>query len=186
MNNILPGGYFFTPVVENTAQTVMGTSENQRLVTIKGAEVKLDATLAGGDEFTFSSDSLQNFTVRTSGSVEPDGGTISLGFEILGIDHIMELQSAVSPDAPAQVIAKVVVFGELSDGGVESEPFEYPVTVCEGCLTVDVGACADLPADFETQLTGGECNPLQDAAVECCTDADGNLVCPAVSTASPM
>jgi hypothetical protein len=76
------------------------------------------------------------------------------------------------------VTAEVVVFGDLNGGDVESVPFFYPVDVCDGCLKIDRGPCSGLPDDFEPEQ-GGECNPLQDAAADCCTDADGDDVCPA-------
>ena len=55
-----------------------------------------------------------------------------------------------------------------------SDPFNFPVQVCNGCLVGSVSPCpyASAPAN-----SGNSCNPAQDQVVDCCTE-NGELVCP--------
>ncbi len=61
------------------------------------------------------------------------------------------------------------MFGDLDGSDVESDPFIYPVEVCNGCMLIDNGDCAGLGDDFEGAQGGNPCNPLQDVPVDCCT-----------------
>ena len=166
-------GYLFAPLVQNNA---VGLADNPgaRLAAIEGADVEL--TLQEG--FTPAGDPADelSFTAYFSGAIQPDGGLASFAFIVL-TKQFMEtfIEPALPPGPPMEVIARIVVFGQMGGSTTESVPFNYPIEVCNGCMTVDVGACADLPADYEA-LTGGICNTLQDVPLECCDDF---TVCPA-------
>jgi hypothetical protein len=55
-----------------------------------------------------------------------------------------------------------------------SDPFNYPLQVCNGWLVGNLGPCP-----FKNVVnTGNACNPAQDDIVDCCTD-NGALICPA-------
>ncbi len=170
------GGYVFGALVQNNA---VGLSDNPgaRLAAIEGADVEL--TLQEG--FTPAGDPSADlsFTTNFGGAIEPDGGLASFGFIIL-TKQFMDTYLAPSPDlAPGALLeinARITIFGQMGGSNTESVPFNYPIEVCNGCMTVDVGACADLPADFQA-LEGGICNTLQDVPLECCDDG---TVCPAV------
>ncbi len=168
------GGYLFAPLVQNNA---IGLADNPgaRLALIEGADVEL--TLQEG--FTPAADPGDelSFTSFFSGAIEPDGGLASFAFIVL-TKQFMEtyIEPALPPGPLLEINATITVFGQMGGSSTSSVPFHYPIEVCNGCMLVDVGACADLPADFEA-LEGGLCNTLQDVPLECC---DGGTVCPAV------
>jgi hypothetical protein len=174
-------GYRFTPVVQSFAEVTSGTSRQQRIIVIEGANVDLsfqqDAngnSVGDGLPAAFTS-----FSLGFSGTIEP-GGTAAFNFTILPFEVLEHLAPLLSPDGrqATQVRAEVSMFGTMSGGRVRSDPFLYWIDVCNGCLVNSVGSCATLPEDFEGEL-GGACNPTQDTArVDCC-DAGGALVCPA-------
>lgn len=167
-------GYLFTPLAQNNALSIDG-NPNARLATIQGAEVALTlqdpaVAVAEGD---------LSFTKRFSGTIQPDGGLTSFSFTIIDKRVLDAIAGAIeSPDQRFEVLAEIKVFGTMGGGDLESVPFTYAVDVCEGCMRVDVGPCADLTEEF-VPLTGGECNPLQDVITQCCTELDDSLTCPA-------
>jgi hypothetical protein len=171
-------GYLFTPVVQSRAQEIKG-DPGARLIQLQGAEVELE-TQPG---LLASTRPWPKFTSRFSGSVSP-GGTSGLAFTVLNKEHLADLAATglLSPVQRATVIAHIVVFGVMDDQDVESEPFQYPIEVCAGCLAYDRGPCSALPSGFKG-LTGGQCNLLQDEAVDCCSTDAGDYLCPAVTPA---
>jgi len=75
---------------------------------------------------------------------------------------------------------RVQALGTTNTGtSMTSDPFNYPLDVCDGCLAASVGPC---PLPAAPVNTGNACNPAQDEAVDCCTD-NGVLVCPAIWSA---
>jgi hypothetical protein len=71
------------------------------------------------------------------------------------------------------------VFGHTTTRDIESDPFDYPVSVCAGCLVANVRAC---PYTTAPTNLGNECNVAQDTPVDCCT-VGGDLICPPVVSA---
>ena len=173
-------GYLFNPIVQNNAVDPTTSTAPPRIATIQGAEVSL--TPQAGFNLSVD-DSLLHFTRKFGGTIQPSGGVTAFSFVILDkalLDAIG--QSLAVGDDPVEVDAKITVFGNLNGTGVESQPFSYPVLVCNGCMQRTVGTCATLAADFVAS-TGGQCNTLQDVYTDCCTAADGSLTCPAVPPA---
>jgi hypothetical protein len=74
------------------------------------------------------------------------------------------------------VNARVRVFGSTNSSDVESDPFDFPINVCNGCLVASVLPCPVLNAPLNR---GNECNIAQDRIVDCCS-LNGSLVCPAI------
>lgn len=175
-------GYLFTPLVQNNAVT-LEANPNTRIASVQGATVKL--TLQEGSGVDVASPTvapLIDFTKRFSGSIQPDGGLSSFSFTIIDKNLLDAMAGSLgTPDQRLEVEADIRVFARMGGGEVESLPFVYVVDVCNGCMLVDVGPCANLPDGF-TPLQGGVCNPLQDVFTECCTEIDDTLTCPAVST----
>ncbi len=172
-------GYVFNPIVQNNAIAPATDTAPPRIATIQGAEVSL--TLQSGFTLSGVPDNLLHFTRRFGGTIQPDGGVTAFSFAILDpalLDAIGQSLGAGSD--PVEVNAKVTIFGNLNGSGVESQPFYYPILVCNGCMQRSVGACADLAQDFVAS-TGGQCNALQDFYTDCCTEGDGSLTCPAVA-----
>jgi len=161
-------GYIFNPVVQNRATASKNAT---RVAFIEGYEVDISFP----DGSVTADSSLTSFSRRTSASIFP-GGNTGMSFEIVPVELLESLGLAAGESV--ELVAEVSVFGTMDGGDVESTPFAYPITVCNGCMTVDLGACSDVATDFSPQ-TGGECNTLQDIPVECCTLSDSSLLCPA-------
>ncbi|HXI55103.1 MAG TPA: hypothetical protein VNO55_03540, partial [Polyangia bacterium] len=73
-----------------------------------------------------------------------------------------------------QLAARIRVSGDRS-GTVDSDPFLFPIRVCDGCLIGRVETC---PFTTPPTNTGNACNVAQDEVVDCCSTGD-NLTCPA-------
>ena len=67
-------------------------------------------------------------------------------------------------------------FGSTTSESIESDPFVYPLAICEGCLVASVQPC---PVSAAPNRTGNPCNIAQDAPVDCC-QSGSDLVCPSV------
>jgi hypothetical protein len=148
-------GYVFTPVVQSLVETNSGTD---RRVFFNGAEIELDH--AGGDAV------VNPFTTAFSGSVEP-GATAGVAFEITPAGL-----------AEGEYLAHIQIFGNINGGDVESQVFDYPITVSASAFAVDLGDCAALESEYAGVIAGSTCNALQDGTIECCDDG-GDLICPA-------
>ena len=175
-------GYLFTPVVQSLVAETASETGSPRIVFIEGADVKLSfqaGLLSEAEEAGLEESGLSEFSLPFSGAVMP-GGLASFAFVVVPKKLLDTLAGKVSAE-PAHITAEVTMFGELDGGSVESQSFNYPIQVCSGCMRIDNGPCADLPDSFEP-LTGGACQQLQDVPVDCCTDTEGALVCPAVKT----
>jgi hypothetical protein len=183
-------GYLFTPEIRNLtlAPTVSGTrpgNPNAHIFFMRGAEVQV---LAGPDPaseaavLALQAANLASRTILTSGTIEPNG-TLGTGFLVFDNDMLRAMQGAIPAGTQTQVVVRVVAFGQIDDAEIETPPFDYPVTLCEGCLLFDFGFCEDLPGDISIP-TGGECTPLGDGALACCTTASGIVLCPAQPVAA--
>lgn len=179
-------GYLFTPVVQN-GTAVDPDNPNQNVVILQGADISLVAgttstsieLLDGLGGAPLLREEQQRRTMLFSGSVAP-GGTTGVGFLALDADQVNELRAAMDSKGwtSVQIVARISIFGEIDGGGlVETPPFDYPITVCIGCLVRDLGACSSVPPGTQIR-TGNSCNPYQDTPVDCCT-SNGALLCPA-------
>ena len=68
---------------------------------------------------------------------------------------------------------RVRVFGSTNTQDIESDPFDFPVYVCGGCLIANVQPCPYTSPPATRQ----QCNIAQDNSVDCCS-LNGELVCP--------
>lgn len=158
--------YDMYPVIASRIETSDTQTQLQRTIRVEGARVKLRN--AGSDSV------IDEFEVPFSGSVLPDGGSTAFAVRLADANNI-SLFSAGST-----IVAEVKVFGDLAGGEVESDPFLYPIDVCQDCLFNNLGGCETVLTSFEPE-PGGECNPAQDVPVDCCTNSvSGRLLCPAV------
>lgn len=175
-------GYLFTPVIQNLAAFNEGTNT---YFFIEGANVDLEFTkdfFSEAEVEQFKTEGNSRFVQEFSGSVAP-GAVEVLNFEIVPAAMLTALAAKLQPGDTTRVVAKVEVIGELGGGDTSSQKFSYPIDVCNGCLSNNLGSCDELALDI-TVRPGGSCQPLQDGNVDCCT-ADGSLVCPAISTVIP-
>lgn len=180
-------GYIFTPSARNDLQTVGDELTGPKTIYVDHARVRLnfyDPDFQGSFD-----DSLVNFSVATSGSIEPNGGTAAFSFEIVPPELLAmirpRLGDMVAGQPPPRTVIDAIVqlVGSRGGGGGDevSNEYRYPIEVCVGCIAVDLGACTSLTEGFEAQ-TGGFCNAEQDGVLECC---DGLRTCPAVAVPPP-
>lgn len=176
----LAGGqpYVFTPVVRSSALE-NPDDINDNVVFLRGADVELLAapTQRSIDVITMLGPAE---TVRThlfSANVEP-GGSSGVIFILIDQQQVGNLANIIGPEESVQLVARLSVFGEIDGADVTSPEFDYPITVCEGCLVRTVYPdCASLP-DGATIAPGGVCNAFQDGIVDCCVSG-GVTQCPA-------
>lgn len=171
-------GYIFTPLVENRA---VGDVETDRRVFIDGAVVRLRFAQDFFDDATINrleAEGLSYFTQPFSGSIVSNGFG-AFRFEIIPRVVLEEMQGNLGAGEFTRITAEVEMRGTIDGKDVTSPTFNYPIEVCNGCLTRDLGPCAALTTD-DIQ-TGGACQEKQDGFVDCCTGTDNSLVCPAVA-----
>ena len=131
---------------------------------------------------------LSSFSVPIAGFADPSRGD-SPGFGVAGTILIdagtaQAARGALQGTGGTQnLIARVVVLGRTLGGTeVETPPFDYPVTLCYGCLVAfppeaddpaSPGFDCDAAAEVQTE---GLCRPGQDEAVPCSL-CRGNPAC---------
>jgi hypothetical protein len=186
-------GYRLTPVVQNfaVADAANLTLVKQRTAQVLGAHVDLtfsnNNVLTDADQATLEAAGVLHFDSRFSGTIPPNNGLAVYDFGVVPaavFDAIATKYAGATKAPPAvDVVAQVVIYGNINDGTFASEPFFYPVTACYGCMTNNAGLCASLSSSFMAH-TGGACFLPQDGLVDCCDDGTGHLVCPAVAPTS--
>lgn len=169
-------GYMISPIVQNSASSIDTTAN--KLFLMEGADI--DLTPQGG--FFSDAELAQlelSFSQRFSGVIQPDGGITFVVFEILSTNFLEAVGAKLPADGTKlQVKASIQIFGQMHGGGLKSQKFDYWVDVCNGCLTpVDLGSCDTIPEGYVAGQ--GSCWGQQDALLECCTDANSNVICPA-------
>jgi hypothetical protein len=179
-----PSGYLFFPLVQNVTERV-GGDPSARLLSVQGADVEL-VFQQGVFPDALPADIAANskLTHAFSGSIAA-GDITAFAFEVVASNMITAINDNVSlePDGSQTftLTAKVTVFGEMDGRTVDSEEFEYPITVCDGCLKFNIGACEGLDPAFPI-APGFPCvNHYQDEVVHCCTTSGGIELCPAVA-----
>lgn len=165
-----PRGYLLTPVLKNFAEAD-DKNEAQRFFFAEGADVSLS--------FTRSTQLNRDFSVRFNASVPPNGGLTAVSFEVMPIDLVMAARTAITAGTEDFAVASVSIFGEQAGAELVTRKFDFPIRVCNGCATANLGACAALPEGFEAVQVGGVCSRYQDGFVECCNTATGQELCPA-------
>jgi hypothetical protein len=200
--------YLLTPLIESRLTAAMG-QEQLRTVSLQGAKVDLaigpitveDALgaitfscAAEGDRACFSEterdkladDGLTKFRQPFSAPLPPNGGLSSAVFDLVPTTVVSEIKRKVGAvpvggRMNALVLATATVYGQLGGSEVNGLPFMYPVTVCDDCIVNNLGPCGEVSVTFEPR-TGNPCNAYQDGVIDCCTNAAGGAVCPAVGT----
>ena len=180
-----PVGYYLTPLVQSRVTMTQSTDISQRTILLTGANVSLEVKAVSIEHAdgsfstgTASLGSGAQFSALFSGSLPP-AGTANVGFEVIPVPtlrSILTTSGAGTTDKlSAEVLATVTMLGTLGGDKVSASPFQFPISVCTGCVVVDNGAC---PMMIMSPRNGNACNVFQDGPVDCCHDASNNLVCP--------
>jgi hypothetical protein len=183
-----PTGYRLHPQLKSKI-TATTAQEDARTIIVEGARV----TLTFPDETVFSAaqqESLRDrgimrFAALFSAPLGPNGGLADGAFDVITPALLDELVAAkgngiLAANAPsfrAEVVATIVVYGDMSGKEITSQEFQYPITICNDCVTRELGACP-LPMGTEP-AAGNECNPYQDGTTDCCR-MGADVVCPAI------
>jgi hypothetical protein len=183
VTNPLPGGteanpgYIFAGLIENQTKASM-TDGTLHTMYVQGADVELQAASTTASQSLITALAAANATKRTqrfSGAIKA-GGLAGIPFPIIGSDQVDTIGANLGANQDVQVIAHITVFGTMDGGDVVTPPYDFPITVCKGCLWKDLGSCTALTA--ASMKTGGPCNEIADGNLECCDGTTG-LVCPA-------
>jgi len=124
-------------------------------------------------------DQMIQYRVPTSGSVASNGGNTAGSVNAFpgALARAIRKTGVLSTMPYMWMYATVRALGDNLASSVESDPFKYPIRVCDGCLIASRDVC---PVSHPV-LTGNECNIAQDGFVDCCTSGTG-LVCPSTVT----
>jgi hypothetical protein len=178
--------YELFPLLENDLPAEAGDGVQPTRIALSGFDIDItfvDGSAAATAFFTaMAADPAMGPLVRYqapwSGSVDAGGGVTSAltnGFPNQLAKSLRD-GKVLADGSYLRVDVNVRAFGNTLSGSVKSDVFTYPMRVCDGCLINSITAC---PTSGPV-LTGGVCNPGQDAPVDCCTQG-ADLVCPATS-----
>ena len=109
----------------------------------------------------------------------PSGGTAAARVAGFPIDLAARVAAtgAVGISRTSMLVnIKVRAFGKTNTQSMESDPLDYPVYVCNGCLVGNVFTC---PFSSAPANEGNPCNIAQDNFVDCCS-LNGELICPPI------
>jgi hypothetical protein len=175
-------GYVFTPLVQNYSTSDGTTADRSHIAFVTGVDVDLSFTDTAVQGMCTGNPNPCSYEVPYAAMIAP-GGDSGMAFEIVSASLVHSLASHLtSPDQRELILADVAMVGTLNNGDFTSNKFRFPVEVCNGCTINDLGACSTVSASFQTKNLGGACNLYQDLPLDCCTDASGGEVCPAVGT----
>lgn len=180
-----PFGYAVFPVMQNNLPPAeQGTDLNRIKVSSFEVDVSLPepADSPGPLQPLFngletSQAFLLHYSIPFSASVSSGGGNTSAAVNAIPADLARAIRASgiLETKEFAYVTTTIRARGETDSGrSVTSDPFVYPVRVCDGCLIASVSAC---PVTVVPTHPGNACNIAQDESVDCCT-AGSSLVCP--------
>jgi len=181
-------GYRLHPLMKSRV-TATTTQTDARTVIVEGARVTLtfpdEGVLGAAQQDALRNSGIMRFTSLFSAPLTPNGGLATGEFDLITPALLDELIAAkgngiLAVDAPsfrAELVATVVVYGDMAGSEITSQEFQYPVTICNDCIVNELGACP-LPMGTVLTNTGNACNPYQDGNVDCCR-MGADVVCPA-------
>jgi hypothetical protein len=177
-------GYLFFPLMQNNAPSSTGGIDPNRIALSDfEVDVSVDDPQAPAKIKSFFMSpprpDLIKFSVPTSGSVASGGGNTAGSVNVVTAELARGLRDQNALASPASffyLTATVRVQGKTLTNTVTSDPFHYPIRVCNGCLANDLGIC---PLAQAGSNSGDPCNIAQDSPVDCC-ELGSALVCPPV------
>jgi hypothetical protein len=180
--------YLFTAQMKSRI-TAMAGQEDQRTVITQEADIDIsfpNSTLFSPAELTAMQQSGQtHFAELFAAPIAPNGGITDAGFTLIPTtlaDAVHTKLAAITPPPTVEAQATFTVVGTMSSERVTSNPFTYAVTMGIGVVLRNLGTCPR-PLGTVPLNEPNPCNIAQDGFVDCCTDMNGMLVCPAtVST----
>jgi len=171
--------YLFFPLIENNLPSANNGAQDPNQIQLNGFNIDI-TPLSGtspATDMVLAGNELAHFKTPWSGGVSSGGGQISAIVDAFPVALAEQLfnQGGVG-NAPSAVLnLRIQALGTTNVGtAMQSDPFNFPLEICVGCLVTNVQACP-----FTSALTnpGNACNAAQDAPVDCCTEG-GALLCP--------
>ncbi len=178
-------GYLLFPLLKNNLPGAEDGPDINRIslssfavdITLASAPPSATALFAALESGSASERALLHFKTPWSGTVSA-GGKSAAGVSAVPVALVQRISAlqeiGVSPSLWLNL--RVRAFGSTRNGAIESDPFDYPLAICSGCLVASVQAC---PATAAPTRTGNACNIAQDDPVDCCLSGT-DLVCPSV------
>jgi hypothetical protein len=166
-------GYVIAPIVlNNLLERANATTPERDGITVIGYDVVLKAQNVTGLGNT-------SFTTLISGPFLLPQTTAGTSFTAIDANTAKSLGLAAG--ASTDVIVQFRAKGRRADGEIDSGWSNFPVHVCNGCLTGPVSN--PCPALQASQVSLGGCNLAQDLPVTCCFPAGSTA--PACGSAVP-
>jgi hypothetical protein len=182
--------YYLFPLVKNNLPGSTGDGPDPNEIDIKSFAVDISPHEVGSvppgvrtlfDTLNASPGSpdygLIHYALPWAVTVASGGGlaATSVGAFPVGLaSRILATGEVGTSPSSMLVNIRVRIFGDTNTQSIESDPFDYPVYVCNGCLVANLAPC---PYPSPPRFTGNECNVAQDSFVDCCS-LNGALVCP--------
>ncbi|HXJ21542.1 MAG TPA: hypothetical protein VMT03_15060 [Polyangia bacterium] len=175
--------YLLFPLIENNLPGGPSAGHDPNQIQMTGFDVDLSvigtASAAALTVMQTADPSLLHYRVPWSGGISSGGGQVAALVSVVPVELAAELATngGLGTSPSLTLNARVQALGTTTNGtSMTSDPFNYPIEVCSGCLIGNLGPC---PYKTTPTNLGNVCNPAQDAVVDCCTD-NGTLICPAV------
>ena len=177
-----PTAYFFFPLLENNLPHPTGTLDaNQIQLSGFNVDIATVGAVSASVAAVFASPAAipyLHYQTTWSGGISSGGGQLSASVEAFPVPLAQQLMATGNLDTTRSLTVnlKIQALGSTNTGrSMQSDPFDFPVSVCAGCLVANIAPC---PYGATPANPGNACNPAQDQPVDCCTDND-TLICPA-------
>jgi hypothetical protein len=172
--------YFVFPLIENNLPPSAGSGIDPNQIQLSGFNIDIGTIGVVPDSVAavLQGSSLLHYQTPWSGGIDSGGGKVSASVEAFPVALAQQLLASGGFGEEPSVVFKLKIqaLGTTNSGrSLQSDPFDYPVEVCAGCLVAGRAPCTSAAAPANP---GNGCNPAQDEPVDCCTD-NGVLVCPA-------
>lgn len=178
--------YFVFPLMKNNLPGASGGDIDSNKIVLTSFAVDISVltaptaitSLVGMLDADPSLSSLLHYQTPWSGSVASGGGEISAFVAAFPVELAERMLGAqgLSVQPSTWMNLRIRSFGHTTTRDIESDPFDFPVAVCDGCLIANTQPC---PFTSKPANTGNPCNVAQDYFVDCCT-AGNELICPPV------
>jgi hypothetical protein len=191
-------GYEMFPLLQNNLSPPDNQTADPNRIALSGYDVHVTLPdlasgpivdlfngLEGPQPDTGLPSTLVEFSVPTSGSVASGGGNTSSALIVVPGELARRIHDSGAMTGGFATVpyfyltATVRARGKTLQGSVESDAFNFPIRVCDGCLIADADSIPACPVTQAPANTGNVCNVAQDGFVDCCALGD-ELICPSV------
>jgi hypothetical protein len=172
--------YFFFPLIKNNLPGARSGAQDPNEIQLSGFNIDITPLASTSPETNtvLAESGSAHFRTAWSGGISSGGGQLSAIVNAFPVDLAQQLlrDGGVSKNPSAILNLRIQALGTTAFGTeMQSDPFNFPLEVCVGCLVASVQACPFLTTPANP---GNPCNPAQELPVDCCTE-NGALLCPA-------